>query len=408
MTTYQSMFDWYLAYKAQASLGTPASSTGANILRVAGGTPSKLTKTAIESKEIRRDAQKTRGRHGFQKTTGGPFDVEASVGCCDDIYQALLRGTWDSAITKTSSDFTTIAIASNVLTLASGNPITLGFRVGDVIEMTGGAVPGNNSRNLRIIAINATTITVAETLTDHAADAGITLIRRGRKVIMPAAGSLVSTYFTVEEYNVDIDQSTLLSDCFWDTGKWSMAPDGMLMFNPSFIGTGDITAETTGISPVFTTPATPTGSPLAVLDATVRLGSTDLANLTSFDLTVSNGAVAPQIIAAKKSPTVLPGQNTVSMNLKMLRTDLSNLTSFIDETGFSLHVLAVENMAEPKNFFSLNVPFFTLGSVDPASPSTAGGALEETISIPAALIGSDTTGAGYDATMMSIQISNVS
>src|SRR5581483_8668337 len=168
MTTYQSMFNYYTAFKAQSALGSPASGSGATILRQAGGAGGKLTISAIESKEIRQDAQRTRGRHGFQATAGS-YDVEASVGAVDPIYLALLRGAWDTQITKTSSDFTTIAIASNVLTFGSGSPISLGFRVGDVIEMTGGAVAGNNSRNLRVTAISTTTLTVAETLTDHSA-----------------------------------------------------------------------------------------------------------------------------------------------------------------------------------------------------------------------------------------------
>lgn len=402
---YQSFFNLLIAIKAQSGLGVPATGSGATVLRVSGGTRGKLTKTAIESKEVRPDAQRTRGRHGFQQTSGS-YDVEFSIGAMDPVLQAILRGAWDSQISKTSSDFTTIAIASNVLTLASGNPITMGFRVGDVVEMTGGAVAGNNSRNLRVGALASTTLTAIETLADHAADAGITLIRRGRKVIMPAAGSLVNTYFTIEEYDTDIDQSTLFTDCYFNSVKFAMSPNGMLMATLSWIGTGDITAEATGSSPYFTSPTTPSGVPMSVKDATVRLGSSDLADLTSFDFTVDNGAVAPQVVGAVKSPTVLPGQNSVSMNLGVLRTDLTNLSSYIGETGLSLHVLAVDTSVEPKNFLSINVPFFTLGGVDPPAPSTQGGAITETLTIPAALVGQDTTGSGYDATMASFQISN--
>lgn len=403
--SYQSNFNLLVAVKAQSALGTPASGSAATVLRVAGATRGKLTKTAIESKEVRPDAQRTRGRHGFQQTAG-TYEVEVSIGAFDPILAAVLRGTFDSEITKTGADFTNIAIASNVLSFASGNPITMGFRVGDVCEMTGGAVSGNNGRNLRAIALTSSTLTVPETLTDHAADTGITLLRRGRKVIMPAAGALVNTYFTIEEYDTDIDQSTVFSDCYFTSIKFAMAPNGMLMATLSWIGTGDITAKASGSSPYFTSPATPTGVPMSVKDATIRLSSTDLADLTSFDLTVDNGAVAPQVIGATKSPTVLPGQNSVSMGLGMLRTDLNNLSSYIGETSLSLHVLAVDTSAEPKNFLNINVPFFTLGGVEPGPPSTAGGALTETLTIPPALVGQDTSGVGYDATMASFQISN--
>lgn len=402
---YQSNFNFLVALKAQSALGSPASGSSATVLRVAGGTRGKLTKTAIESKEVRQDAQRTRGRHGFQQTAGS-YDVEVSTGAFDAVLAAILRGAWDTEITKSPSDITSLAIASKVLTPTAGNPISLGFRVGDVCQITGSGTTANNGKNFRLAAVSSTTLTSVEDLTDMSADTGASLIRRGRKVIMPAAGSLVRTYFTIEEYDVDLDQSTVFSDCFFNSVKFSMAPNGMLMATLSWIGTGDITAEATGSSPYFTSPTTPTGVPMAVKDSILRYNGADLADLTSFDLTIDNGAVAPQVVGAVKSPTVLPGQNSVSMNLGVLRTDLSNLQAYIGETGLSASLLAVDTSSEPKNFISLNVPFFTLGGSDPSAPSTAGGAATETLSIPAALVGQDTRGSGYDATMASIQISN--
>lgn len=410
MATFQTLFNQYIAFKAQVGLGLPESGAGATILRYNGGTQGALSKTAIESKEIRRDAMRTRGRHGFQQTAGGPYLTERSLGSADLITLALLRGSFDTEISLTSGDYTSLAIAAgppSVITFTSGSPITKGIRVGDVIMITASGTPANNNRNLRVTALTASTITVAELLTTAGADITATMKRRGRKVINPPAGSLVNTYFTIEEYLADIDQSELFTDCFWKTGKWSMAPDGLFMFEPSWVGTGAFVPEPAVSSPVFTSPTTPTGTPLAALDATIRMGSTDLVNLTAFDLTIDNGAVAPQVVGAKVSPTVLPGQNSISMNLTMLRSDLSNLTSYFNETSLSLHVLAVENTAEPKNFISLNVPFFTLGGVSKSAASIAGGAQTETLTVPAALIGADTSGAGFDNTMMSVQISNL-
>lgn len=409
MTTYQSNFNRYTAFKAQSGLGSPASGSGGTILRQTGGTPGKLTKAAIASKEVRRDGQMTRGRHGMQTATGGPYTLEASVGSVDPIYVALLRGTYDAQFTAVAADFTSLSYGAHTIVWNSGNPITKGFRVNDVIELTGAEDAANNSRNLRIANLSATTITVAETLTVNAgADTGATITRRGRKAIMPAAGSLVSTYFTVDEYDGDIDASRVFEDCFWKSGKWSMAPNGLLTFEPSWVGTGYMEIDTASGAPVLTSPTLPSSAPLAVLDATLRCGGADVADLTSFDLTIDNGAVAPQVAASKISPTVLGGLNQVSMNLKFLRHDTSWDADFLNETGLSLQVLAVANMSEPKDFLTLNVPFFTLGSADPSPLATTGGAADVTISVPAALIGHDTTGAAYDDTMMSIQISNAS
>src|SRR5690349_12155945 len=104
MTVYQSNFNKLIAFKAQSALGSPASGSGATVLRAAGGPGGKLVKTAIESKEVRQDAQRTRGRHGFQQTSGS-YDVEVSLGAFDPILAAILRGTFDTSISKTSADF---------------------------------------------------------------------------------------------------------------------------------------------------------------------------------------------------------------------------------------------------------------------------------------------------------------
>lgn len=407
MTTLQSNFNGYLAYKAQSGLGVPASGSGGTVLRQTGGTPGKLAITAVQSKEVRRDAMVTRGRHGMQATSGGPFDTEYSVGSLDAILTSIMRGTFDTEITVDASDFTSITTGANTIIWAGGNPIAKGIRVGDIYRILGSVTTANNDRNLRVVELSTTTITVAESLTiDATPDSTPTMKRVGRKVINPAAGSLARTYFTIEEYDADIDESVSYSDCLWSAIKFAMAPNGLLMASPSFVGTGAFEQNGSGPAPILTAPTTPAGSPLAVLDATVRLGTGDVLDLTSFDLTLDIGAVAPAVAAARVSPDVLPGQFTAVMNLKMLRADLTNVAAYLAETSLSLHVLAVENTAEPKNFLSINVPFFTLGGVDPSALSTAGGGREETISIPAALIGADTSGSGYDSTMVSMQVSN--
>jgi hypothetical protein len=407
MTQYQSNFNAYAAFKAQSALGTQATGAGGIILRQTGGTPGKLTKTPIESKEVRRDAQKTIGRHGMQATTAGPYTCEVSQGSFDPLYQALLRGTWDSEITANAGDFTSTTFGANTIVWASGNPITKGFRVNDVIEITASATPANNSRNIRIAGLSATTITTVETLTTAGGgDTSTVIKRRGRKVIMPAAGSLVNTFFTIDEYEFDLDSSRVFTDCFGKSGKWTMTPNGLLTFDVDFVGTGKFDILTGSGAPLLTTPTLPSSTPLAVLDATLRIGGVDVGDLTSFDLTIDTAPVAPAVAGSKISPTVLPGQNQVSMNLKFLRKDTSWDADFLNETSLSLQVLAVPNMAEPKDFLALTVPFFTLSSADVSALTTAGGARDVTIQVPAALVGIDTTGAANDATMMSIQISN--
>lgn len=403
---YQSNFYGYSAFLVQSGLGTPAVGAGGTIIRQTGGTPAKLSKAAIQSKEIRGDAQPVKGRHGMQTAVGGPYGMELSIQSCDQIMQAVMRGTWDTEITKTQADFTSLTTGAHTIILASGNPITMGFRVNDVIQATGLPDAANNAKNLRITGLSATTITVAETLIVNASpDTTCSIIRRGRKVINPIAGSLVNRYFTIEEYESDIGASRLFNDCYWKSMKFSMQPNGIITFEPQWVGTGTFVAATSAA--VLTSPTLIATPPMAALDATLRLGGVDVADLTAFDLTIDNGAVAPQVVGSKVSPTVMGGLNQVSMNLTVLQKDLSYITGFLNETNYSLSLKAVDNMAEPQNFISINVPNFTLGGADVSPMSTAGGARTVQISVPVALIGHDATGTGFDDTTVSIQISNL-
>lgn len=405
---YQTQSNIITAYKVQSALGTQATGAGGTVLRMAGGAGAQLTKAAIESNEVRRDGMRIRGRHGTQKTTG-EWAAELSLGSHEKIVEAVMRDTWDAAdltITQATAGLTSVTTTTSTIVSGGGSWITAGLRVGDVIRPSGFTDAGNNNRNLRITGLTATVITVAETLIANAvADTTFSIVRP-KKLIQFSGGLLVPRYFTVDEYDVDIDQSTVLTDFVWGSVKFSMAPNGIITADPGGIGTGRIDALTTGASPLLTSPSESVAAPYSVVDATVRWGGTDAVDLTSFDLTIDTSPTAPDVFgsgAQKYSPDVFSGQMAVSMNLTMLRSSLTKLSDFIAETVYSLHVLCVENESEPKDFFSIYVPNFTLGGNTRSAPNKAGGPLTETISIPAALVGKDTTGGAFDPTMIKFQ-----
>src|SRR6202035_2416192 len=151
--TYQSNFYGYSAFLVQSALGTPATGAGGTIIRQTGGTPGKLSKAAIASKEIRGDAQPVKGRHGMQTAVGGPYTTELSIQSADQIMQAVLRSTWDSELTFTSANFTSLTYGAHTIVWNTGNPITSGFRVNDVIELTVAEDIPNKLINFRVTAL---------------------------------------------------------------------------------------------------------------------------------------------------------------------------------------------------------------------------------------------------------------
>src|SRR4051812_36912896 len=117
MTVFQSQSAGYMAYKFQSGLGTPASGSSAKVLRQSGGSGLQLTKAATESNEVRNDGMRSRGRHGTQSIKAD-YTAQLSLDSHADLIQAVMRDTIDASdLVLTQSDFTSIAITSNVATL---------------------------------------------------------------------------------------------------------------------------------------------------------------------------------------------------------------------------------------------------------------------------------------------------
>lgn len=407
---YSENWNGYVAIKAQSALGSQASGADGLILWTSGGAGGLLSKAAVESQIVRHDAQQLRGRHGSRRTSAN-YNSELGIGRADPVWEALMRSSWSAAnlaITEATAGLTSITTGANSIVASAGSWITAGVRVGDIWRLTGHSSAANNDRNLRITGVTALTLTVAETLIVNAvADTAFTLTRPGRVLLNGAAGAIGRTYFTVEEYEYDLDSSELFTDCRWSRGMIRMAPDGNLDTEYGWTGTGKAETKSAGAAPHFTSPSDPTALSLAAAEAVVRLGSTDVAELTAFDLSIDLQPQAPPVINSTGiAPDVFLGTFRPSMNLTVLRKDLQALADFDAETQLSLHLLGSEAETAPADFFALSLQNFTLGGVAKSAMSKGGGARTVQLSIPAELIGKDTRGGAYDATTMKIQVSN--
>jgi len=410
---FQSNSNRYSAYKVQSALGSQASGAAAKIFRSTGtGGSGALTKAVTASGEVRRDGMRSRGRHGSQGATGSEGG-QLAIGAYDDVIEAIMRGTWGSAnLAITEADMTSITVTEHAIVAAAGSWITEGLRVGQVIRLTEVADAANMNRNLLVTALTALEITVAETLTPNASpDTDFTVTRPGCVLINPAAGALQKRYFTWEDHEVDIDASEVFTDCVFQSGKFTMQPDGILLFDANWTGTGRFESVEDSASPHFTSPAENSAVPLAVIEAAVRLGDEDVADCSAFDLTFDIGANAPKtfgVPGTRYSPDVFTGLMGITMNITMLRQDHEQVARHLSEEVLSLHVLAAEPDAAPEDFFSIHVPNFTLGGVQKSAKSMEAGGMTQTLSIPLELVGKDERGGAYDPTMISFQRSNAS
>lgn len=406
---YQNQSGVLVAYKAQSALGSIASGSGASYLPLTGGTL-KLAKAAIASQQVRQDGLQTRGRHGLKQFTAS-YKGELQQTNFDAWLEAVMRGTFASGATITEAtgamSSATLSATGSVITFSAGDVRTAGVRMYDVIEFSVGLAVADTNVPLRVVGMTATTITVAETLTTVAGPvATYSFSVKGRKLVNPTS-SLVRTYFTLEEYENIIDASTYAGDVRVGKFMLGMQPNAMVTTQFDLVGTGNIATATAGSAPYFSSPTLPssTATPLAALDAVVRLGSGDLVSLTSFNMTLDLKLNASAVAGATVSPDVFDGILGVSLSLTTLRSNLTPFADFLAETTASLIFKATVPGTSPAEFVTFVVPYFTFGSVDPSEIRREGGPRTHTINIPEALVGVDPSGTGYDATMVKIQSS---
>lgn len=386
-----------IGYKVQSGLGVPASGAGATGLRVKPSQSMTLTKAIIPSEEVRRDGQRTRGRHG-SRSAGAAYTSELSVGSFDELFQAVLRGTWTASAAITQVAMTSITTTTATIVAAAGSWLTQGVRVGDLVQLTGHSTAANNAKWFRVLAVTASTITVpaASLVTDAVADTSFTLTVA--KTVINGA-TPVERYFTVEEYLQDIDGSLLGTDMKVSKLDINIQPNANIEVGFTFMGR-DMQPLASGSAPSFTpTPTYSVTLPLVMVDGIIRILGVDYAVLTGFQFSLDLGGSVPPTLSST-SPDIFLGNAALSGSFSAIQGDLVFLTAYSAETPVEFFVLCAENEADPKDFVSFFIGNATLSGN--SSGIAAEGPRAEQIPWAA---GKDETGGDRASTMLKIATS---
>lgn len=348
MPVSQSAANVAVGFKAQSGIGVPATGAGATGLRVKPSQSLKLNKQYINSEEVRRDGQTTRGRQGSRSSSAG-YASEFSVGSFDALIEAVLRGTFTVSTDITQATMTSITTTTNTIVAAAGSWLTQNLRRGDMVKLTGHSTAANNGKWLRVVGVTASTITLptASLTTDAVADTTFTLTV-AKNVIMGVPP--VERYFSVEEYQQDIDSSLYGTDMKVTKLDFNAQPNRNIEVTFTFMGL-DAQGLTGGASPSFTPLTYTTTLPLVMVDGTIRINGVDYTVLTGFQFSLDLGG--------QTTPTLSPTSVDVFLaNAKLtgtfsaIRQDLTFWTAFSAETQVEFFIHCAENEADPKDFAS--------------------------------------------------------
>ena len=231
---YQSQRRVNVVYGVESAYNTQASAGGSSkYLRVSSGGLT-LAKQAIPYNEVRTDGQMSRGRHGFRSVNGN-YMSDLCFANHDDFLAAAFRSTWAVAVTITQAtsgmSAATVTPTGTTITASTGSFITAGLRVGDVVTFATGLNAADIGKNLRIVGLTATVITVDKTLTTATA-ASTWSATRARKLIQ----GVTDSSFTIEENETQIDASEIFTGCRLTSLQLGLQPNNLVQAQFGFIG----------------------------------------------------------------------------------------------------------------------------------------------------------------------------
>lgn len=390
--------------KEPTTFASPAGASGAQVARRTA-LNLNLTKTPIESQEKRADFQRADVRHG-SRMVDGTLDGELICGVWQEFWAALVRRDFSAVSTINFSSGDGVTISSGVVTRAAGGSqsfITDGVKAGTVVRFTGLSATGNNSRNILVTAVTATTLTLAvidggAAIADiGVADESCSLAIPGKRSYVPLTGH-TSDSFNIEDYMADADLALLYLGCRIVGASLRMQPNGMVTISWRIMGVDQNIYETSA-APYFTSP-TDAGVD-TVLEAAlgyVRLAGAAVAVVTGVNLEIDLGAANTPVVGSNVSPDIFYGRAiTVRGQLQCYITSNANLTAFRNETEMELFLQFQEPGSAPADFFSIFLPrikFMSAGADDPDTVVT------QTLDFEALL---KPVTSGYDSTTIVIQ-----
>jgi hypothetical protein len=243
-----------LAYKAQSALGTAASGSGGQLLRRRPGSLFTLARDTYENDEIVEHRQSTGQTAGIRRVTGKLMAL-LSGGSYQAFYSTLLKKTWASTTSITSLSLTIATSGSNyTVTRGSGDFLTGGIKIGDVVRITAGSVNASNlNKNLLVIGVTATVLTVttlnSSALVAEGPISSCTIAVPGKKC-WAATSSHTDDYYTFEEWFSDVSRSETWTDVKPTQVAIGLPASGNVTNDFDFIGLN----RTLGSSQVLTSP----------------------------------------------------------------------------------------------------------------------------------------------------------
>lgn len=393
-----------VAYKKQTALGTAASGSGGQLLRRETAT-FNTAKAAYSANEINSHQQHTGDKHGI-KTIGGSLSGLLSPATYTSLVASLLRK--DLAATSAISSLSLTIAASGsgyTVTRGTGDFLTGGIKIGDVVRLTGASLAaGNIAKNLLVTGVTATVLTVLvlneSTLTAEGPIASCTVTVTGKKSWVPTSAH-TNDYYTFEEWYSDITRSHAYTDVQLGQADIGLPGTGNATVGLTFMGIDD---SPTG-SQVLTTPTAETTTEiLAAVNGMILVGGTRQLAVTGLNLSITgNMAAGEAAIGSNNISDIVKGKVNVSGSFTAVFQSDTLAAIFDAETASSIIAVVAENDDADADFVSFVMSRVKIMSADKDDGQKQ---IVRTYNFVAEINGAGGTSLANHQTILSIQDSN--
>jgi hypothetical protein len=330
------------AYVIESVVGTAPVTPTMKVLRLTNPRRMQLDKNILQSEEVRSDRQIADSRHGFNSVTG-QLGFEFSLESYDDMLEGIMGGTWTAVDSGATSVIDIINTAGGI-TLGAGSFITKGYRVGDMVTLSGFS-NGVNNGTFRVTAVAAGTMTVDAT----------TVVEADGLIAYPGkrldVGTTLRTY-TFEQRFLNITKYRPFHGVTANQMTIDIQPERIVGGQIDVLGMSDSAMAGTSIAGSVT--AAGTTSPLSAFDGHLYEGTTATGLVAGVNIQINNNRSLSPILFSKYSPDVFEGDCEVGGTLSAFFQDEVIYNKFRAETPTSVW-LKLNELASSR-FMSIVMP----------------------------------------------------
>jgi hypothetical protein len=337
--------------KRQTARGVISGPTLGQILRRTSATFDLQKETYTTEDEMTSTRQVRALRHGVQMVNGS-LDGLLSPGTYSDPLSVVLRRDF-TVVAPITALGVTITRTGTVYTLtrAAGSFLTANVKIGMVARLTLAMNAANLNKNLLVLSVTATAVTVVtldgSVLVAEGPTAGVTMTFAGR-VTHAADSGQTNIYHTVEEWFPSVPLSERSTDVKFTQADFSLPGNGNATIKFTAIGL----SQSEGATAYFTAPAAESNTQVVnAAGGYLMVNGVQQAIVTDLSFSVNgNGAAADGVVGTDVRPDIFSGNVVVtgSFTAYFETADLSAL--FKNEVSFAI-VGALTSGREPQADF---------------------------------------------------------